>query len=208
MKKILSALLTFAMLVSLFVPVSMTASATGTPKVTFESAMVAAGENVEVTLVLADAPDLTSLSVSQITFDESVFILTKAEWLVESPTLKSFNVSKRQGVVTFDEDDVNGPIAKLTFAVSASAEDDAYSITCSVSGKNVGTTVAVEVIPGVITVQSALPGDLDGDDVVTDADAIYLLYYTFFPDDYPVSQACDYDRDGTVTDADAIYLLS
>ena len=50
-------------------------------------------------------------------------------------------------------------------------------------------------------------GDLDGDDTVTDSDAIHLLYYIFFSEDYPVNQDCDYDGDGEVTDNDAIYLM-
>ena len=54
---------------------------------------------------------------------------------------------------------------------------------------------------------SVLSGDLDGDDEITDADAVYLLMHTFFPEDYPVTQACDFDGDGQVTDADAVYLL-
>ncbi len=50
-------------------------------------------------------------------------------------------------------------------------------------------------------------GDLDGDEEVTDADAVYLLMYTFFPDDYEVDQDVDYNGDGVATDADAVYLL-
>ncbi|MBQ0111121.1 MAG: leucine-rich repeat protein, partial [Oscillospiraceae bacterium] len=50
-------------------------------------------------------------------------------------------------------------------------------------------------------------GDLDGQEGVTDADAVYLSMYTFFPDQYPVDQPCDFDGDGSITDADAVYLL-
>ncbi len=53
-----------------------------------------------------------------------------------------------------------------------------------------------------------LPGDVNGDGEVTDADAVYLLYNTFFGDEeYPVNQPCDFNGDGEVTDADAVYLL-
>ena len=50
-------------------------------------------------------------------------------------------------------------------------------------------------------------GDLNGDGEVTDSDAIYLLYYTFFEKDYPLNQPCDFNGDGEVTDSDAVYLL-
>ena len=65
-------------------------------------------------------------------------------------------------------------------------------------------TVSIIRQPALIT-----PGDLDGDEVVTDEDAIYLLMYTFFPDEYPIADptAFDFDNDGEITDEDAIYLL-
>ena len=51
------------------------------------------------------------------------------------------------------------------------------------------------------------PGDLNGDELITDADAIYLLYATFDAEKYPLNQDADYNGDGDVTDADAVYLL-
>lgn len=57
------------------------------------------------------------------------------------------------------------------------------------------------------TDKAYISGDLDGNDEVTDADAEYLLMHTFFPDEYPVNQNCDFNNDGAVTDADAEYLL-
>ena len=52
-----------------------------------------------------------------------------------------------------------------------------------------------------------LKGDVNKDGSVTDADAVYLLYYTIFPEDYPINQPADFNGDGSVTDADAVYLL-
>ena len=54
---------------------------------------------------------------------------------------------------------------------------------------------------------SKVRGDFDGDFALTDADAVYLLRHTLFPEQYPVAQSADVDKDGIVTDADAVYLL-
>jgi hypothetical protein len=62
-------------------------------------------------------------------------------------------------------------------------------------------------ICGAIDSAAYIVGDINSDGEVTDADATYLLYYTIFPDDYPISQPADYDKDGTISDADANYLL-
>ena len=52
-----------------------------------------------------------------------------------------------------------------------------------------------------------LLGDVNGDDSVDSDDAIYLLYYTLLPDDYPINQSGDFNGDGEVNSDDAIYLL-
>ena len=63
-------------------------------------------------------------------------------------------------------------------------------------------------IPFVCIDRDNTNGDLDGDVEITDADATYLLMYTFFPEDYPLNgKKCDFNGDGAVTDTDAVYLL-
>ena len=56
-------------------------------------------------------------------------------------------------------------------------------------------------------VDKLIVGNLDNDFSVTDADAVYLLMHTFFPEDYVVNQPLDFNGDDSVTDADAVYLL-
>jgi len=53
----------------------------------------------------------------------------------------------------------------------------------------------------------AIRGDVDSNDVVNDADAIYLLRHTLFPDVYTLNQSGDMNGDGEVNDKDAVYLL-
>lgn len=50
-------------------------------------------------------------------------------------------------------------------------------------------------------------GDFNGDELVTDGDALYLLRFTLFPDRYPISGDGDVNSDGSITDGDALYLL-
>ena len=50
-------------------------------------------------------------------------------------------------------------------------------------------------------------GDADGDGVLNSGDAIFVLYFVYFPEDYDVNVKCDFDGDGKIDSADAIYLL-
>ena len=51
------------------------------------------------------------------------------------------------------------------------------------------------------------PGDLDGVEGVDNRDVEYLLWYTLFPEDYPLPQAADFDSNGYVDNKDVEYLL-
>jgi hypothetical protein len=52
-----------------------------------------------------------------------------------------------------------------------------------------------------------IPGDIDGNQEVNDADVTYLLWHTLFPDLYPITTNGDITDDGEVNDADVTYLL-
>ncbi len=53
-------------------------------------------------------------------------------------------------------------------------------------------------------------GDVNGDGKVTKEDATYCLYFTFFPDEYPLSKEsalmADVNLDGEITDKDAVII--
>ncbi len=50
-------------------------------------------------------------------------------------------------------------------------------------------------------------GDFDGDRIVSNSDVIYLLWYTMFPDSYPIYESADYNADGDTNNQDVIHLL-
>ena len=54
-----------------------------------------------------------------------------------------------------------------------------------------------------------IPGDIDGDEAVTQDDAVYLLLHTMFGEAfYPLNNTpADIDNNGTVDQEDAVYLL-
>lgn len=52
-----------------------------------------------------------------------------------------------------------------------------------------------------------LIGDVTLDGKVTEEDGVYLLWHTFFPEDYPLETYADFDKDGKLDEKDGIYLL-
>lgn len=57
------------------------------------------------------------------------------------------------------------------------------------------------------TVYAYPAGDLTGDGVVDNLDVEYLLWYTLFPESYPITDFADFDRDAVVDNKDVEYLL-
>lgn len=84
-----------------------------------------------------------------------------------------------------------------------STEDMPYTYRITKITNNVTVTVAANAV----TSDGYIVGDLNSDGEVTDQDTVYLLFYTFFPDEYPLNQSADFNGDDTVDENDAIHLL-
>ena len=50
-------------------------------------------------------------------------------------------------------------------------------------------------------------GDYTGDGQITNEDVIHLLWFTVFPEDYPINGKADFTGDGEITNEDVIHLL-
>lgn len=57
------------------------------------------------------------------------------------------------------------------------------------------------------TYTSTACGDVTGDAVIDDKDAVYLVWHTLFPQMYPLTVDADYNQDDEITTADAVQLL-
>ncbi|MBQ3074880.1 MAG: leucine-rich repeat domain-containing protein [Clostridia bacterium] len=62
-------------------------------------------------------------------------------------------------------------------------------------------------LPITVEGEALTAGDVDGNPGVDMDDAIHVLFYCSFPDEYPVNQNLDFDGSGEVDMDDAIYLL-
>ena len=92
-------------------------------------------------------------------------------------------------------------------SLSAQVRVDSITITASEAGE---TPVCEEhsFVEGVCSVCGHKLGDIDGNETLTHEDAVYLLLYTMFPENYPLNGAyVNVDGDQDVDQDDAVYLL-
>ena len=165
-------------------------------------------DTITVSLTLDNFPNIKSFALSQLRYDTDVLELVDFKWETDG-VLRSWNGS--QAALTKEADtDMNGRIISLTFKVKEGVTEyiDDYSVSCRFTARQAdGTVVQVAVVPGVISIKNVMRGDLDRNNIVNEDDAIYLLYSTFFEEDYPLNQDCDFDKNGKIDEDDAIYLL-
>jgi hypothetical protein len=174
------------------------------PKVTVNGESAKAGETVTINIILSDAPNLETLAISDLVYDKDVLMLVNFEWNTSDAVLSNWDADIGKGAIAYPSAvDLNGIIITLTFKVNESASDGRYRVSCVVASHECD----FKNVSGEIQVYSVLVGDTDGNEGINKDDAIYLLMHTFFPEDYPLNQDCDFDGNGNVDKDDAIYLL-
>ena len=211
--KFISAFLAF-MMIFLSLPINvLQIYAAGEPQAVIDSTSARPGDTVELSIILKNAPAIKSMSASNITYDSAKVTLTKVEWLCDAE-IKNWNVSQGRGVLTFGENtDANGPVLKMTFAVSDPVEDADVAVNCTMTvmrmdDANNEIPIDIEIVSGHINIYNAIRGDVDGNEKINSNDAVYLLYHVMFgADAYPINQNGDMDGNGKVNSNDAVYLL-
>ncbi len=186
--------------------------ATDEAKLTLETVSAQPGETVEVQFKIQNAPKLKSFSITGLTYDTSKLQFGKAVCNVEGVAISQVLPNGNAVVALNSNTDINGLIFTYTFTIKEDVEDCSIPISCTFAAKEkpeggIEQAVPFSVVPGEVVVKNYVTGDLNGDDVVDSDDSIYLLWYTYLPEDYPINQNADFNGDGNVDSDDSIYLL-
>ena len=207
-KQLFSMLAVLAIAFTMFTVVPIFAGAQGEasalPTATIGDGKAKADETLALDVVIAGAPELETIAISDIKYDEEALELVGVEWKVSDATLANWDEATKKGAIAYSEPtDLNGSVAAISFKVKDDADDGEYVISCTISSHE----CAFENISGSIEVYSIAAGDVNGNEKIDKNDAIHLLMYLFFPEEYPINQAADYNKDGKTDKNDAIYLL-
>ena len=228
MKKVLAVIISVALIAALSLGVSMFVSAYGAdPTIVVSSDKISKGGTTEVKIILKNNPGIASMKL-QVSFPEELSLVSYGEdtyWVKYNiADAKDFVFQPQNGTspVTLNWvsplENVNGDVTfatlKFKAAENATLGDKDITVTYNaedvfklVDGDTPEENVTFAVENGKVTVTDVIKGDVDGDGDIDSDDAIYLLYHTFYEDEFPVNQTVDFDGDGDIDSDDAIYLL-
>ncbi|MBO4501254.1 MAG: dockerin type I repeat-containing protein [Clostridia bacterium] len=121
---------------------------------------------------------------------------------MENNGVLAVNVRNKNGdlIQSLYHHDKSVPVYTLTVAPYHTGTFVLEYVLCANSYGNVAHYVTTGTVPQV-------KWDYNNSGVITSDDAIYLLRYTLFPDQFPVTQSGDVNGDGSVDSDDAIRLL-
>lgn len=173
----------------------------------------APGDTVNIYVSLDEETDVKSMSVSDIVYDSEKVTLLNGEWLLSDSVIDDWNQEDEAGVIAFKENVTqSGKVFVLTFKIKEGVEESKVDISCSVNitaqdDNGIEQKIETEVIPGSITIQDIIRGDVNDDSFVDSNDAIHILYHTLIPERYTINQNGDFNGDDYVNSDDAIHLL-
>lgn len=227
MRKLVSILLSVLLLAALVIPAA--AEETDTMfTVTASTTEVEPGGTITLTVTATDAAESCYAFGVLLECDQDVFEVTKvtAENMAGNfkypfvwfPTAKrpeagvgGWNIDKGNQGSPADLQKPTGDVGVIELTVKSGVEPGEYTIKSRVEfwtkdGHEIGTVNPITIT---VTAASALPktGNVDGQGVVDSDDAIHLLLYTLFQDDYTLYADGDIDSSGRIDADDAIYLL-
>ncbi len=195
------------------------------PKISISEVKTRPGQIIEVSVDLSNNTGFAALGI-EVGYDESVMTLTNAAGNssigatftpAQYYTANPYNMSwdSASNVV------YNGNLATLTFQVNENAPDGIYPITLDyykgvngdyIDGDSINydenfEAVGFVYVSGNVVVASYMPGDINGDEIINNKDATFLLrYLAGWSVDY-VDEALDVNGDGEVNNKDATVLL-
>ena len=190
-------------------PVSPTSA-----KYKISGAKAVAGATVDVYISIENNPGIISLR-NKITYDTSVLELVKVEdlkllsgYTTPSPIVDSPYILRWADSLATQNNMANGNFVKLTFKIKDDAKAGDYSISVSHIESRTANGEKVEFADcsAVITVVNYILGDVDGNGVVDDWDAIVLNRYLAGWKTEANLAASDMDGNGEIDDWDAIAL--
>jgi len=166
-----------------------------------------AGDTVRLTFALHGA--VKSLALTDFVYDTDALELIGGEWADLGGVIAHWDATKQNAAIIFSENTpLNGAVFTLTFRIKEGASFTVLPVSCTAVAKVManGSEVSLPLTVTDGSVVWGILGDTDGNGVADVDDAIYLLYHTLLPDQYPLVGG-DFDHDGDTDGDDAIYLL-
>lgn len=169
------------------------------------------GKTVVIEFSLNNPISCGGFSLQKWVYDSSIMTLDYKNIAISDDINPAVDNIKENGDVAMMFDgmtELSGIIIKVPFIISEDASDGNYSVTCRAAYEDNGNIIDIPVESGNVTVQRYKPGDVNGDNKITSADVVQLMWHIFTPEDYPITdQSHDYNKDSKITSADVIYLM-
>jgi hypothetical protein len=198
-----------------------TYTASGMAKINLPAVTGKPGQTVTVMIELEENPGLAGLQL-EIGYDANVLKLESLGSVTHGFALKSLvfvglndvTIKNNPFKVSWagaTNDSSKGTILNIEFMILETAENGVYPITVSYVPANtfdeLGLPVAASVTNGNVTVKNIIYGDVNGDGVITNVDAMLIMQYINGWAVDTDNSAADVDGDGFVTINDAILIM-